>query len=123
MAVRPYRPTQPEFLSSIDQLSLFTMEDHQDNPAGGTRDVFRHEWILDSGDLSPFPDPENTPVSPPVQVTMIVDSGSGAYCIINGKKMRPGDKTDSFRVTSIGKDHVILTYNNGTRENHNVKAY
>lgn len=115
-----YNAVQPEFLSSIDQLSLFTMEEHQDTPVRGIKDVFRHEWTLASAELAPYPDP---PEVPPVRVTMIADSGLGKFCIINGKKMRPGDTTDSFRVTSIGKDHVILTYKNGTRENHDVKAY
>lgn len=118
-----YRPAQPEFLTSIDRLSLFTMADDRDDPAGNMRDVFRHEWMVAPKDPSPPAEPEGKRDTPPVKVTMIVDSGDESFCIVNGRKMRTGDRADGFSVTSIGKDHVIITHKNGTRENHHVKAY
>ncbi|HPI91580.1 MAG TPA: hypothetical protein PLT09_00905 [Deltaproteobacteria bacterium] len=118
-----YSPAHPEFLSTIDQLSLFTMEGSEDVPAGGIRDVFRHEWTLSSSNLTPYPDTQALPISQPPRVTMIMEGGLGSFCIINGKKMYLGDRTDTFRVTALGKDSVTITYQNGTRETHHVKAY
>jgi hypothetical protein len=118
-----YDPVQPKFLSLIDQLSLFTMEGYQNPQVMGIKDVFRHEWTMTSDDLSQYSVPQAPPEALSISVTMIVEAGRDSFCILNGKRMNPGEKTDSFRVTSIGKDHVTITYNNGNREIHHVKAY
>ncbi|HVN71953.1 MAG TPA: hypothetical protein VMU10_08025 [Desulfomonilia bacterium] len=108
-------PEQPEFLTYVDQLTVFTLKGDPGSAPSGIRDVFRHEWTL------PQPDPLPDPV--PITVSMIVEAGDNSYCIINGRKMQRGDKTAGFSVTSIGSDQVTITSNNGTREIHHVKAY
>ena len=112
---------QPEFLTYVDKLSIFTLKDDSDLAAKDIRDVFRHEWTLPLADL--FGNLPVKAVVEPVRVSMIVEAGGESYCIINGKKMRPGDRTQSFQITSIGPDKVITTYKNGTRETHHVKVY
>lgn len=120
---RPYTPEHPEFLTTIDQLSLFTLKGSADPEVKGIRDVFRHEWTMPvlpgiHGITSPA---DAVPAS--IQVSMIVEAGEYSYCIVNGKKMRLGDRTDRFRVTSIGDSQVVITLKNGTREILHVKAY
>jgi hypothetical protein len=112
---------QPEFLTYVDKLSIFTLKDDSDLAAKDIHDVFRHEWTLPVAALY-----GTTPVkaeAEPAKVSMIVEAGSQSYCVINGKKMRLGDKTQSFQITSIGPDQVIATYKNGTRETFHVKVY
>ncbi|MGO9145498.1 MAG: hypothetical protein ACLQDF_03940 [Desulfomonilia bacterium] len=113
---KSFTPDQPEFLTYVDKLSIFTLKGDPDSSPKGIRDVFRHEWTSPPINLKD-PDPA------PITVSMIVEAGDNSYCIINGRKMHKGDKTDIFRVTSIGPDHVIITLKNGTREIHHVKAY
>ncbi len=118
----PYSPSQPEFLGVIDQLSLFTLTGEEGTGAATMKDVFRHEWTASS--LPDFADTENTvQVRPAVRVTMIVDAGKDSFCIVNGKKMRIGESAGDFRVIAIEKDQVTITYHNGTRETHHVKAF
>ncbi len=112
-----YTPEQPEFLTYVDKLGVFTLGDDPDPPPKDIRDVFRHEWIL------PMADPRAQLTADPVNLTMIVEAGADSYCIINGRQMHLGDKTDNFRITSIGSNQVSITYNNGTREIHHVKVY
>jgi hypothetical protein len=112
---------QPEFLTYVDKLSIFTLKADSDFAANDIKDVFRHEWTLPLNSL--YETPPVTAVADPVKVSMIVEAGRQSYCIINGKKMRLGDTTESFRITSIGPDQVITTYKNGTRETHHVKVY
>ncbi len=112
---------QPEFLTYVDKLGIFTLKDDSDLAAKDIRDVFRHEWTMPLDALY-----GNLPVkadAEPVRVSMIVEAGSQSYCIINGKKMRLGDKTQSFQISSIGPDQVITTNKNGTRETLHVKVY
>jgi hypothetical protein len=122
---RNFSPEQPEFLAYVDQLSVFTIKGEKDIPASHIRDVFRHEWTGFLPNLDGFAAIRNTggvnPAS--MSVTMIVGSGKDGYCIINGRKMRIGDKTDSFRLTSIKSHSVTVKYKNGTRETYNVKIY
>ena len=112
---------QPEFLTYVDKLSIFTLKDDSDLAANDIRDVFRHEWTLPLDAL--YGNPPVKAEAEPVKVSMIVEAGGESYCIINGKKMRLGDKTESFRITSIGPDQVITTSKNGARETHHVKVY
>ena len=112
-----YTPEQPEFLTYVDKLGVFTLKGDPDTSPKDIRDVFRHEWIL------PMTDPGAQPAADPVNLTMIVDAGVDSYCIINGREMHLGDKTDNFRITSIGSNQVCITYHNGTREIHHVKVY
>jgi hypothetical protein len=112
---------QPEFLTYVDQLSIFTMKDDSHLETKDILDVFRHEWTLPMAALY-----GNQPVkteAEPIKVSMLVEAGSQSYCIINGKKMRLGDKTQGFQITSIGPDQVITQNKNGTRETHHVKVY
>jgi len=122
---RNFSPEQPEFLAYVDQLSVFTIKGEKDIPASHIRDVFRHEWTGLLPNLEGYAAIRNTGgVNPaPILVTMIVGSGRAGYCIINGRKMRIGDKTDSFRLTSIKSHSVTVKYKNGTRETYNVKIY
>lgn len=126
-----FTPEQPEFLTYVDALSVFNETGRQEQPPSGVRDIFRHEWIglpemqalpalYSSGGLmnSPLPLPQQE-----ATVSMIVSAGSDSYCIINDKKMGLGDKSEKFKVTSIQKDQVTITYQNGTRETHHVKPY
>ncbi|HOS96407.1 MAG TPA: hypothetical protein PLR71_13330 [Deltaproteobacteria bacterium] len=118
----PYSPSQPEFLGVVDQLSLFTLTGDEGTGAANMRDVFRHEWTATS--LPAIPDTEHTAqVRPAPRVTMVVDAGRDSFCIVNGKKMRVGESAGDFRVVAIGKDQVTITYHNGTRETHHVKAF
>jgi hypothetical protein len=112
---------QPEFLTYVDKLSIFTLKADPDLAANDIRDVFRHEWTLPLAAL--YGNPPVIAVAEPVKVSMIVEAGGESYCIVNGKKMRLGDKTEGFLITSIGPDQVITTNKNGTRETHHVKVY
>jgi len=112
---------QPEFLTYVDKLSIFTLKDDSDLAAKDIRDVFRHEWTMPLDAL--YGNPPVKAKAEPVRVSMIVEAGSQSYCIINGKKMRLGDKTQSFQISSIGPDQVITTNKNGTRETLHVKVY
>jgi hypothetical protein len=122
---RNFSPEQPEFLAYVDQLSVFTVKGEKDIPASHIRDVFRHEWTGLLPNLDGYTAIMNTGgVNPaPISVTMIVGSGRAGYCIINGRKMRIGDKTDSFKLTSIKSHSVTVKYKNGTRETYHVKIY
>jgi len=125
-----FTPEQPEFLTYVDALSVFNETSRQEQPPSGVRDIFRHEWIgmpevqalpalySSGGLIKPL-----KPLPQEVTVSMIVSSGNDSYCIINDKKMRLGDRADNFKVTSIQKDQVTITYQNGTRETHHVKLY
>jgi len=123
---RNFHSEQPEFLAYVDQLSLFTIKDENGPVMDEVRDVFRHEWIEPV-----LPAPMNETVvhntggvlPEPVTVSMIVGADRDAYCVINGRKMRPGDKTEKFKLSSIGSNSVSITRTNGTRETLNVKAY
>jgi hypothetical protein len=112
---------QPEFLTYVDKLSIFTLKDSAGLAYEDIRDVFRHEWTLPLDYLGGNPSVKALAV--PVKVSMIVEAGSQSYCIIDGKKMRLGDKTGGFQITSIGPDQVVTTNKNGTRETHHVKVY
>jgi hypothetical protein len=112
---------QPEFLTYIDKLSILTLKDESDLAAKDILDVFRHEWTMPMDAL--YGNPPVKALAEPVKVSMIVEAGGESYCIINGKKMRLGDKTDCFQISSIGPDQVITTYKNGTRETLHVKVY
>jgi hypothetical protein len=112
---------QPEFLTYVDKLSIFTLKDDSVLAAKDIRDVFRHEWTMPLAAL--YGNPLVKADAEPVRVSMIVEAGSQSYCIINGKKMRLNDKTQSFQITSIGPDQVITTNKNGTRETLHVKVY
>jgi hypothetical protein len=122
-----FTPEQPEFLTYVDKLSVFTIKGEQDPPANNIKDVFRHEWTGLIPNLDALTAIRNTggvkPAPPSVSVSMIVDEGKNSYCIINGRKMHRRDKADNFRITSIGKDFVTIIYKNGTRETHHVKVY
>ena len=112
---------QPEFLTYVDKLSIFTLKDDSVLAAKDIQDVFRHEWTLPSDAL--YGTPPVKAEAEPVKVSMIVEAGGESYCIINGKKMRLGHKAESFQITSIGPDQVITTNKNGTRETLHVKVY
>jgi hypothetical protein len=122
---RNFSLDQPEYLAYVDQLSIFTINEQKDNPLDKIKDVFRHEWTGHMQGLDGYAGIQNTTGEKPAQpsVTMIVGSGRAGYCIINGKKMRIGDKTDSFKLTSIKSHSVTVSYKNGTRETYNVKLY
>jgi hypothetical protein len=112
---------QPEFLTYVDKLSIFTLKADPDLAANDIHDVFRHEWALPLDAL--YGNPPVKAKAEPVKVSMIVEAGAQSYCIINGKKMRLGDTTGGFQITSIGPDQVITTNKNGTRETHHVKVF
>jgi hypothetical protein len=115
-----YTPEQPEFLTYVDKLGLFTLKGDPDTSPKDIRDVFRREWIL------PVANPLGNPggsAADPVNLTMIVEAGVDSYCIMNGREMHLGEKTDNFQITSIGSNQVCITYHNGTREIHHVKVY
>jgi hypothetical protein len=125
-----FTPEQPEFLTYFDALSVFNEKNKEERPLAGVKDIFRHEWIglpemealpaqySSQGIMKPL-----SPLPREVEVTMIVSAGNDSYCLINDRKMRLGDKTDNFKVTSIQKDQVTITYKNGNRETHHVKLY
>jgi hypothetical protein len=112
---------QPEFLTYVDKLSIFTLKADSDPVTDDIHDVFRHEWTLPMAAL--YGNPPVKSEAEPAKVSMIVEAGGQSYCIINGKKMHLGDKTESIQITSIGPDQVITTYKNGTRETLHVKVY
>jgi len=111
---------QPEFLTYVDKLSVFTLKDDLNPDETEIKDVFRHEWTLPMEGLYPVPDVK---ALEPITVSMIVQAGPQSYCIINGKKMRVRDKTDRFTLTSIEQDQVTISHKNGTRETLHVKVY
>lgn len=111
---------QPDFLTYVDKLSVFTLKNDLEPSQAEIRDVFRHEWTLPMAGLYALPD---TKTAEPLKLSMIVEAGSRSFCVINSRKMRINDKTDSFTLTSIGQDQVTITYNNGTRETLHVKVY
>lgn len=109
---------QPEFLNYVDKLSVITLKDDTNPALYDIKDVFRHEWILPIGDIL-----GGEAVHEPVKVSMIVAAGLESYCIIDGRKMGLGARTDRYQITSIGQQDVTITYKNGTRETHHVKVY
>ncbi|MGC9323978.1 MAG: hypothetical protein ACP5G0_04430 [Desulfomonilia bacterium] len=98
---------QPEFLSYVDQLSLFTVEKEHSPELVHIRDVF----------IKSAPEPRN------ISVNLIVESNSGTYCIINGEKLRVGQSGDGFELSSIDRHSVTLTFPDGSKETINVKVY
>lgn len=119
-------PARPDFLNTIDHLSMVTTQAPPETSSLLTKDVFRREWKGAEEDLAaPEPVKDETPqaMTEPVHVSMIVEEGKQSFCIIDGRKMRTGDANERFRVLSIGQDRVTLQYNNGTRETYHVKPY
>jgi len=100
-------PDRPEFLTYVDQLSIYSQSVKKGDIPYTLRDVFHHETIEQS----------------PITVSMIVKNGSKGYSIINGKRMEPGDTADLFKLVSIDKTSVIIEYNNGAKETVHVKTY
>jgi hypothetical protein len=113
-----FTPEQPEFLAYVDKLGMITVKEDAGPAPADIKDVFRHEWTMPGFGL-----PEQGGGAAPLVVSMVVEAGEDGFCIINGRKMHIGDKTDRFRVTSIGSDSVTLLYQNGTREIRHVKVY
>ncbi len=117
---RTYTFEQPEFLTYVDKLSIFTMQDDSALAHKDIKDVFRHEWTLPMAAMYMN---QETPAAEKVKISMIVDAGSQSFCVINGRRMRVHDKTDLFEITSIGQNQVTIMFKNGTRETHHVKVY
>ncbi len=100
-------PDRPEFLTYVDQLTLYTSHVRENDNSEPLQDVFLH----------------NTPGEEPVTVSMIVKNGSRSYVIIDGRKMNVGDTTEAFTLMSIDRNSVTVAYQNGTRETLHVKGY
>ena len=122
----PRAPSRPDFLNTIDHLSMVTTQPPRHTPLTLVRDVFRHEWKVPE-DAMATPEPAVAvtpqPMMEPVRVSMIVQDGEQSFCIVDGRKMRIGDTTERFRVLSIARDRVTIQYNDGTRETYHVKPY
>jgi len=119
-------PARPDFLNTIDHLSMVTTQPPRNTTVTLVKDVFRHEWKVPEDAIAapePAVDVPIQPMTEPVRVTMIVQDDEQSFCIVDGRKMRTGDATERFRVLSIARDHVIIQYNNGTRETYHVKPY
>ncbi len=57
-----------------------------------------------------------------VTISLVVQASSGAYAIVNGQRLGPGERTDDFCLAAISGDAVTLTYNDGSKETFHVKA-
>lgn len=119
-------PARPDFLNTIDHLSMVTAQAPPEAASLLIKDIFRREWKATEEDLAaPAPVKDETPqaMAEPVHVSMIVEEGKLSFCIVDGRKMHAGDANERFRVLSIGQDRVTLQYTNGTRETYHVKPY
>ncbi len=117
------RVNTPQFLSAVDQLHVFVPGPEQDGAAEPARDVFRHEWTVDSSLAPPLPGVAARSGKRSPKVSMVVEAGSSSYCVINGRRMQRGDRGDGFTVADIGRDSVTVIHSNGSREIYHVKAY
>lgn len=113
----PYVPDRPEFLSYIDRLGFSSQESTSPGAAGSIRNVFSPN----------IPDEENGSQRPetliPVFVSMIVENGTKSFCVMNGRKMQVGDRTDAFILKAIEKDAITIRYMSGIEETIHVKVY
>ena len=100
-------PDRPEFLTYVDQLNLYSQNLQEPAAYDRIRDVFHRNGREDN----------------PIIVSMIVKNGPGSYSIINGGKMRIGDRTDTFRLVSINKNSITVAYHNGAEETVYVNVY
>jgi hypothetical protein len=102
-----YTPDRPEFLTYVDQLGLYSQNFIEKNSYDLIKDVFHRDTVDQD----------------PIKVSMIVKNNAVEYGIINGNKMRIGDKTDCFTLLEINKDSVTVAYHNGAKETVHVKIY
>ena len=102
-----FTPDKPEFLTYVDQLNLYSQNLQGSDTHVPIRDVFHRNGRKDN----------------PIIVSMIIKNGSGSYCIVNGEKMRIGDKTNAFQLVSINKNSITVAYNNGAEETVHVNIY
>jgi len=102
-----FSPDRPEFLTYVDQLNLYSQNLQEPAAYDRIRDVFHRNGREDN----------------PIIVSMIVKNGPGSYSIINGGKMRIGDRTDTFRLVSINKNSITVAYHNGAEETVYVNVY
>ncbi|HDP24455.1 MAG TPA: hypothetical protein ENN34_03330 [Deltaproteobacteria bacterium] len=102
-----YSMKQPDFLSYVDQLSLFTVGKEIEPEFLHIRDVFV----------------KTTPSARNITVSLIVESPAGSFCIINGQRLSLGESGDGFILTSFDRDSVSLSFPDGTKETFYVTAY
>jgi hypothetical protein len=133
---RPYTPERPEFLGYIDRLGVSAEATGQSSVFDRIRNVFTYDVPekKDAPDQAPAAPPaalnddaaenqDKTPSHVPVWVSMVVEGGDNSFSVINGQKMRIGERGDSFTLTSIHKGSVTIRHTDGTEEIIHVKAF
>ncbi|MRR14204.1 hypothetical protein EG833_01990 [archaeon] len=120
---KPFVPGRPQFLSIIDQLGVTRENIHSGAATENIRNVFVHvEPVHEEAEII-TERPTAHYSHDPVSVSMVVDNGSKSYGMINGKKMYPGESTESFILKAIHKNLIVIRYHDGIEETVHVKAY
>lgn len=136
---KPYTPERPQFLDYVERLGVTDASQRASMASEPIRNVFAYD---DSGEedqaepeaaapatAEPPADREDQPEDSlasyePVWVSMIVDGGgSSSFSVINGRKMRIGDRAGAFTLTAIRKGSVTIRHTDGTEEIIHVKAF
>lgn len=125
---KPYVPNRPVFLNYLDQLGVSSESSKQISFSESIRNVFSYEDQSEEPvEEIPIEDTDYVVEAPaantPVTISMLVESGSKSFSVINGKKMRVGDSTASFALTAIRNNSVTIRHSDGTLETIHVKAY
>lgn len=121
---KPFAPARPDFLNYIDQLSVSSENYQKSTFAEGIRNVFSHEKPVDDVPAEVIGDTIVQPIEhPPVSVSMLVAGSVNSFSVINGKKMRVGERSGSFTLTAIRKNSVTVRHLDGIEETIHVKAY
>jgi hypothetical protein len=130
--VRPYAPERPQFLDYIERLGVTSLGVTDSGASDKIRNVFTHvdEKAKDPGTVQADP-PAAAKQAPPVKeaayrpvwVSMIVDDGANSFSVINGQKMRIGERAENFTLTAIRKGSVTLRHTDGIEETIHVKAF
>jgi hypothetical protein len=129
-APRPYLQARPQFLDIIDRLGVSTENPGSSLASERIRNVFTHDEP-EKKDAAPVDPPAAKPALPvekhadhaPVWVSMIMDGGENSFSVINGQKMRIGDRADSFTLKAIRKGSVTIRHSDGIEETIHVKAF
>ncbi len=119
---RPYIPERPQFLTFIDQLGVSQKDIFTGAATEDIRNVFIHEAPVHEKAVITAERPQAY-AHDPVAVNMVVDNGSKSFVMINGRKMHPGESTESFTLRAIHKNLIVIRYHDGIEETVHVKAY
>jgi hypothetical protein len=136
-APKPFAQPRPQFLDYIERLGVSTEKPHESVASERIRNVFSFDPPEKKDDAAAMaqPTPMPAPVDPqatpdpkpaehdPVWVSMIVDDGSDSFTVINGQKMRIGERSGSFTLTAVRKGSVTIRHNDGIEETIHVKAF